>query len=243
MKDLIATSYPQVNRVSEFLGDIQPEVLQDMLYIKRIRGEGEVIEDAWSSRRKGDNTVFSSIATGMTKIVLFPKDCEDVVFKIPYFGEELYVYSDDDDGLELYDTREFSEAADGDYCKREEKLFRLAVQSRVDRFFAQTEYVTTLLGYIPLYASERCEAFEERDEERRYSLLGCTGVPKDIEDMLIERYSPDELARLAGFLQENHISDLHSGNWGMSSNGDVKILDYSGFFEEDSLEVEINGLR
>lgn len=230
MKDLISTSCGCVNQIREFLGRISPEVLQDMLYIKRIRGEGEVIKDAWSTWKKGDHTVFSSVATGMTKIVLFPKDREDIVFKIPYFGSEVYMYTED--GLELYDTVEFSDKVDGDYCKQEERLFKLAEKSHVDMFFARTSYLTTLLGFIPLYVSERCKAFEDSCEERRYSLLGDTGVPPDIGVMLAERYTGNELDRLSAFLRDNSISDLHSGNWGISRDGNVKILDYSGFFED-----------
>ena len=51
------------------------------------------------------------------------------------------------------------------------------------------------------------------------------------EDAVCAIYgSSEESYRLIDFLEKNDICDLHSANWGIKQNGDIVLIDYSGYF-------------
>ncbi len=179
---------------------------------------------------KGDNSIFQTIAYGLTKIVLFPNDLKDVVVKIPFIGVDEYSYTDNDD-IEWIRRTDFEGIQSGDYCERESFVYKQAVKEHVEKFFACTEYVTDALGFVPIYVSERCEQFEPGGSAIYDSRLDSVEIPHDVASVLVEQYESKDIDRLVSFIDENKIGDLHEGNWGYGKDGKLKIIDYSSFYE------------
>lgn len=221
-----------VQETSEFLATIHPDDLMDSLYCSVIDGDWEMADTERHRWMKGGNSVFQTIAYGLTKIVLFPKDMQDVVVKIPFIGINEYAYTENDD-LKLVGRVDFSGLKSGDYCERESTVYKNAVQAHLEKFFACTEYVADALGFVPIYASERCDPLYSDGMTNRVCLSALSGldVPNDVVKVLARQYGEDELMDLEAFLLENNVSDLHEGNWGYGKDGKLKIIDYSSFYE------------
>jgi hypothetical protein len=241
-------------RIKSLLTEIPIDDMFDLLYGKEITGEWEslppLIESRLANGEKEANSILSSVAYGATKAVLFLKEFDDIVIKIPYKGWEYFVYDDEvDTGLSSIGFVDFEQTGGlaGGYCEVEEELYEAAVGARVQDFFAKTEYAFTLYDCIPVYVSERCDIkdWDTPPLGRRQSWLSdfsefssrmahhgvCTAISWNL-------YKTDDTPHhrrswaLVTFLEANDIFDLHDNNWGVSKDGKLKIIDYSGFDEE-----------
>lgn len=134
------------------------------------------------------------------------------------------------------------------YCESEAENFQLARKAGVDDCFAAT-YKIGCIGSFPIFLQEFAAADEGEIESECYNYVSSNREAyglDEIEDEDIEEEAwgrvydmGDEERvsamfgdndRLADFLYSNGINDLHSGNFGISSTGAAKIIDYSGYF-------------
>lgn len=240
-------------QIKSLLTKIPIDDMFDLLYGKEITGEWEslppLIESRLANGEKEANSILSSVAYGATKAVLFLKGFDDIVVKIPYKGWEYFIYDDEaDDGLSSIGFVDFEciENPTGKYCEIEENLYEAATEARIQNFFAKTEYVFTLYDCIPVYVSERCDIKEwytysdncrcqSGDFGEFSSRMAHHGVCTEISWSLYEADDTPHHRRswaLLTFLEANDIFDLHDNNWGISKNGELKIIDYSGFDEK-----------
>lgn len=225
------------NQISELLAAIPSDRLTDILYRRVDTEDWESIETGRPHLEEGDNSVLSGEASGYTKIVLFPRDEKDIVIKIPYRGMDLYQWDESDGGLGFVARRDFKGISSWDYCDREATLYGHACRWGVERFFACTEYIGDALGRIPIYAAERCGEYVWDNVCRppKVESLVKLGVPPDVAGVLSVQYKTADLQALVGFLQRFNVNDLHSGNWGVGGDGNLKIIDYAGY--EDGFSV------
>lgn len=179
-------------------------------------------------------------AFGATKIVLFPHR-KDFVVKIPLEGE----FKNGDFFL-------FEGAAEPEgwnYCEVEKILFAKAKKENFSQFFLQTEYIGGIHGY-PIYIQEvvgntlaeiklndhNLSLIESKKrQQRNYKIrkmckkrmISCFNATW-IADF-IDYYTEETFFKLGNFLEENWISDLHSGNIGYSVTGAPVIIDYASY--------------
>ena len=145
-----------------------------------------------------------------------------------------------------------------DYCLREAELYQAAEAEGLEKYFAKTEYIGDYFNH-PLYIQEKCVCIYDSDsyEEKRkkYNKKYNEFTRRYIIDTFYEEafdwnatrdwficlfnYLKDkkgltktyrELEKLADFLNEEYIDDLHSGNVGLIAKNDMPVfIDYSGF--------------
>lgn len=177
--------------------------------------------------------------SGATKGILFFKDL-DVVIKIPFIGEESCY---EDDVIEFY-------GADGDwdYCRLEANLYNCAKEKKIEIFFAETKYITTIQDY-PIYTqpivqifynSNIHKSFDESNKDYikiKDSLVKTSRIIADnygLESewlfIAFKKYGFYMLKKFLTFLKDYDINDLHSGNIGYKNNLPI-LLDYSGYNE------------
>ena len=183
---------------------------------------------------------------GRSKLVLEFYDNDDYVVKIP-------IKKHVERGIvERYDCAFLHDPHDNpdDYCKIEKEMYEVACKSGVEDMFAGTWKIGDIDGY-PIYASEKVDyTFEEVDKDWILGELDIefrpfTELDEDIKkmgyktnmflsydaiDLIIQQNGIDKTKELMKFLSMNNITDLHSGNVGIDSDGKVKIIDYPGFF-------------
>lgn len=139
-----------------------------------------------------------------------------------------------------------------DYCEREANNFKVVQKRHLEAFFAETYELGEVNG-AKFYLQERVEC----DEDIIDSLL-CTYVEENPVGFGVfkesygseEEYSEavmdsarwmgeeDKVNAILGgghyelinFIDEFEINDLHSGNWGITSDGRMVIFDYSGYY-------------
>jgi len=158
-----------------------------------------------------------SYADGASKAVLFHEDLDSYVikFRLP------------------------REHADQDYCARELDNYMAAEDAGLGYYFASTEYLCERDGIV-FYLQEQVICDEEVDCEL-HSKLQCqyeeSNTPYDAENLWeeVEEMDAEERVRLlygddklARFICERHINDLHCGNFGVAGDHYV-MIDYSGF--------------
>lgn len=154
---------------------------------------------------------------GETKACIISSKLSDWVIKVSF------VYSDEEDDL----------------CATEADYYEEAVEEELNEFFAATyEFYSLplpekfcLKRHIRFFLQEKaipdevktsttCEKYTgsdyNDDEDRIESLFG--GLVKC-----------EKLERLFEFIGKWEINDLHSGNFGYTAEGEVKIIDYSGY--------------
>lgn len=235
-----------LKRAFDHFKSIPFDMLADSVYSKSYITDG-CYDDSWlsdSAYEVADACDCSSMENGMTKMVFFFDDMDSFVVKIPFLGTDIYKYTED--GFEDWvDRIEFEgiqslQSNKKNYCEREARLYKKACQIGLEKFFASTEYAFELYNMVPFYISEKCtlvddDSMEDIDaageKKANRAVLGRFGVPAGISDRLYETSSHDEISSLVDFLKSNKISDLHGDNWGADLNGNLKIIDYSSFFE------------
>lgn len=185
--------------------------------------------------------------SGASKFVLLPRD-KNYVIKIPYSGSWYHPDDEWDDEIgEWVEQEDFFEEFEGvsgedtwDYCAREEYLYKIAQEYGVEKYFLQTQRI----GYVndhPIYIQERADEIgygkgektysdEERDSTReelkKRGLSGHLNIYWSME--FLANYGYDEYAKLVKFIEDEYITDLHSGNIGYK-DGKPVLVDYCGF--------------
>lgn len=152
----------------------------------------------------------------------------------------------------------FVECEDGyntpDFCAAEANNFADASKRGLEEFFAASYELCAvtppeIYGYkgdIHFYIQEKAMPDEDRTSSTCDSYMrGSKSEDDDNEDCYYdEYYDYDDEDRLESlfrdnakydeltmFIHEFEINDLHSGNFGYTTNGEVKIIDYSGYYE------------
>lgn len=195
------------------------------------------------------NDDISEIHAGVTKIVFVLKDYPDYVVKVPFLG----VFDFDEDKNVLFagkknDTR-VSVTRKWDYCEREAKIFEMACENNVEKFFAGTYFLDFINDY-PFYISDRImDTFEDHydswdsSESERSSLSEnsyedalkisrayYSSMSNNDMAIFVENFGTEDAEEFAAFCYDNHINDLHDGNLGLRFDGSPCVIDYSGFF-------------
>lgn len=175
--------------------------------------------------RKLENDTTRAFA-GVTKIVLVSKLLSDWIIKIPFLYEDGYTKK-------------------RDYCRLEAHNYERAVLNGLEDYFAGEFFFKYFCG-IPIYIQERVDC----DPERVSSTLESEGNwdshcywrttngntyfdssaanDMDDEDRLVSIYG--ENWDLIRFLNDNSINDLHCGNFGITKDNRLIIIDYSGYW-------------
>lgn len=135
-----------------------------------------------------------------------------------------------------------------DYCAVEEEISKIATQEGLGQLFAKTE----LLGVVgnnnyPIYIQERCITYDDyattdsgRDKstsrtDKDYKVAKTLRDKYDLffeDDWLLDFilfYGEETLEKLAHFISDKGISDLHSGNIGYSLENEPCLIDFSGY--------------
>lgn len=122
---------------------------------------------------------------------------------------------------------------------READIYWEAVEAGVDEFFAPCEkigkiYGTDIFSMLLMNVDEervssdmftRCSGSMSNDDI--WEALDCCEI---VENLFPTYYSMESVSKLMEFLDKNNVGDLHTGNIGYDDNGDIKLIDYSGYF-------------
>ena len=207
---------------------VEDLVAHGLLEVVVERDEGPDLAE-WST----DNEVFLEekgivTRTGETKICLLSDELPDWVIKVGY-------------------TYPGASVEDKDYCSIEADNYERAVEEGLDEFFAAIYEIYEVC--LPeeygcnrraiFYIQERAEPNEEKTSSTCHDFLcsccsckNCDYCWEDgddydrLESLFGEMGRLDKLFR---FVKEYKVNDLHSGNFGYTKKGKVKIIDYSGY--------------
>lgn len=175
---------------------------------------------------------------GASKYVIVPEG-SSYVLKIPYRGEIDYYYDDDTD----QNIEEFIQFTGADtnnqwnYCGAEAIYYDLAIEDRLEKYFAETRYYGKTEAGYPLYIQEKCcYTCPKGKIPSKASKSIAEGIIKYsvIEDIewiasFIESYGEEEFERLESFLDSLPINDLTYRNVGYALDGRPVLIDFSGF--------------
>lgn len=155
---------------------------------------------------------------GATKACIISEDLSDWVIKVGF------VYSDEEDDL----------------CAIEADFYEEAVEEELDEFFAATyEFYSlplpekfNLKRSIKFFIQEKATPDEEKTSATCEEYTGSDWNDDDdrIESLFGGLVKCKKLNKLFEFIDKWDINDLHSGNFGYTSDGRVKIIDYSGYY-------------
>jgi hypothetical protein len=176
----------------------------------------------------------TEIRTGASKFVLFLNEKE--VIKIPFNGSFYYKDKEDEDEAGFVFDPYYTE----DYCEVEAHVYSDAVDAEVEQFFAETKFLGISKSGTPIYISERlatvfssCDRVAIESSCSEDSLKKAHDIdsylPSDFIAACIEHYGLEATIRFNKFIDEEGISDLHSGNFGFRADGSPALLDYSSF--------------
>ena len=125
------------------------------------------------------------------------------------------------------------------YCAREYENYCLAEEAGLDYYFAACDFLAEIDG-IAFYAQEYVEcddgvdstiyeslraSYEDEGSEYNDEDLWCEAQEIDGYDRIMVLYGNRKLAK---FIDEHHINDLHCGNFGIAGDHYV-MIDYSGY--------------
>ena len=174
-------------------------------------------------------------------VILLPN--YNYVIKIPFNGSG-ETYYDDDIDEEQFEFVKFDGAtlSNGwDYCAVEATIYEYAELEGVEKYLARTVFwKRSKFGY-PFYLQEKvssCNDEEISENSRKiaetyagYSNAFGTCPLYDEEWIghFLDWYGEEEYRKLANFLIDEDINDLHCGNLGYRDNGAPVIFDYSGY--------------
>lgn len=154
-----------------------------------------------------------TIANGASKICLILDDNYDWVLKMNIIDWE--------DG--------------NDYCRYEADNYRAAVDAGLQMYFAEERFLTNIQidddASLSIYVQEYAQPDYEMIEE-----IFCKYAEETYGDPWEEVYEDaDRLEavfdepRLINFCFERHINDCHEYNYGKLENGEIVLIDYSGY--------------
>lgn len=125
-----------------------------------------------------------------------------------------------------------------DYCAIEADNFIDVVKKGLEEFFAAIYEICDIplpesfsfKRYVTFFMQEKAEPDEEKTSSTCSEYTG-TDDNSDYDrlESLFEGYKNDDFEKLIEFIDDWHINDLHSGNFGYTKDGKVKIIDYSGY--------------
>jgi hypothetical protein len=211
------------------------------------------IYTSFFTKDKGKKTKWT-FHYGATKMVFVPNHYNFVI-KIPFnCGGEFLHDGDDIAGCYineiLFPYERANDKDDWNYCKVEEKLYKKAIENKVDKFFAGTYFFENIKineEIYPIYISEKVEQNNEilydtyhsnREEcKKMYRHYKANtkyeywGVSDEALVLLSKKYREDEIWRLLEFISDFGITDLTNRNCGFTSDNRLVILDYSGYNE------------
>ena len=185
------------------------------------------------------------IKNGVSKIVISYSDLPNYVIKVPFKGQ----YSDYDDEAKFFIyascEKPYKNINSWDYCESEANCYYDAKEYYdLGDMFAKTEY----LGEIedtPVYISEKITVLMS-DTKVKNSNKHTEEIAKTLRDKyeidynfyvgdgllaFINCYGEKRTEDLVSFLEEYGVSDLHDDNIGYDLYGNVKIIDYSGWYD------------
>lgn len=178
---------------------------------------------------------------GATQFVIMSKEW-DYVFKIPFNGEWLFDYNNDESYFKEFDHN---------YGERALERYEQAEDAGIAFLFAPTTIACYSKNGYPIYIQPKIETFRETCAKHYQEK---TKEEKDsIKDFLMENYnSPTNrlaidwqydvvkyygkqvLKNLLDFIYDyaTQVTDLHYDNFGYNKEGKPVILDYSDYLEE-----------
>lgn len=164
-----------------------------------------------------------AIYTGASKGVIIPYENSDYVIKIPFNYDD-------------YDDVDY----DYNYCDIEYQNYIEAVKYGVEDFFAEIKPLTTIEG-ITIYIQTRVlnglwnsnKKYKYNEAKTKIEDIYGENVYSDCPTctiaLLIDNYGESKVLDFLIFIEEYEINDLTDNNIGIL-DGNIKILDYSGFF-------------
>lgn len=185
------------------------------------------------------------IKNGVSKIVISYNDIPNYVIKVPFKGR----YNDCYDETELFTYASYEKPYTNinawDYCESETNCYHDAKEYYdLGDMFAKTEYLGKIED-IPIYISEKITTLMS-DTRVRNSSEHTEKIARSLRDKyeidwgfcegkglsaFIDCYGEKRAEELVSFLEEYDIGDLHEGNIGYDLYGNVKIIDYSGWYD------------
>lgn len=183
------------------------------------------------------------VASGVSKAAIICQSL-DYVLKIPFNGSFYSEYNDDDassDELKFYHFEFGGGRYSDDYCYLEVKFYEEAKEYGVEKMFAKSELFGELKCGIPVYRQEKVfvesssQASRYRasagslEKARKYDFEQCSSNWKAL---VIDYYGEEFLDKFYTFINDicpRCGEDLHSGNYGYTTDGRPVILDYSGW--------------
>lgn len=125
---------------------------------------------------------------------------------------------------------------DNDYCKLEADNYLAAVDAGLQMYFAEERLLTSIKYdededplniYVQEYAESDYELIEEIFCKYAEEAYGdpCEEVYEDADRLEAVFDEP----RLINFCFERHINDCHEYNYGRLENGEIVLIDYSGY--------------
>jgi len=154
-----------------------------------------------------------TIANGVTKVCL--------------------IFDDNHDWVVKFDAIDFEN--EEEYCKLEEQHYREAVNENLGVYFAEEIFVDS----FPIDEDESIDVYVQEYAEPDYDRIErilCDYAAEYYGDATEEVYEDaDRLeaifddSDLIDFCFKHHINDLHEANYGIKSDGQIVIIDYSGY--------------
>ena len=122
-------------------------------------------------------------------------------------------------------------------CDLEFEIYEKAARAGLSQYFASLRIVGSIED-VTVYAQEFCEPddFYESSIENIKKAEDIGSNLFNSEDALawagefIETYGESEFVRLCNFLDKKGVNDLHSGNIGRRMNGQLCLIDFSGYY-------------
>lgn len=176
-------------------------------------------------------------ATGATKLVLIISNF-DFVVKIPFSHDDY----EEDDGTFCKWHGAKNPANNWDYCRTEAAIYREAAEWGLHDLFART-FRAGFVNHYPVYFQERVMTTGSgryyhdvwtpgsiTQEQREWVENHWCALSQGIMLALAEHYGYDFMHIFCYFVNSHRlIGDLHNGNFGITSNGEFRLIDYSGF--------------
>lgn len=149
------------------------------------------------------------VLSGMSKVVLVPKEESNYVIKIPIDSDN--------------------------YCEAEFRVFQKAEKEGFESFLAEIDFLEEYNG-VKCYVQERVDeggsggyyTSKPLLSEGSYSEAYEIGFGESVLNDLCQYYGIEKTLSFIEFCVDNYINDIHEYNYGF--NGDMPIIfDYSGF--------------
>lgn len=125
------------------------------------------------------------------------------------------------------------------HAEREYNVYREAVCASVDKYFVPCQYIGEIFEN-PVFTMNFVEVDETRVTSDLWTRCRESMSAEEISDIidyedgfveaLFPFYYGDEVIELYEFLNSLEINDLHGGNIGYDEDGNIKLVDYSGYF-------------